>query len=224
MHWRAHAVPVAEIDIVAHADLVAIIDDWRAGQGKQERIEKLDLAPVVFEQGGETAANAKIDPRPRVGGIKGPKIVPFRAGHHGERHLVMVAQKDRPLRSVRDLRRLPHDIGDRMAVLLRQRHVDPRHEGKMKRHMAFVALPEILRCLLRPEIGLGEKHPVRVAGIDRRPDLLDDRVGLGKIFASRAFPLDEIGNGVKPQTIDAHIEPVGHDVEHGFEDAGIVEI
>ena len=48
----------------------------------------------------------------------------------------------------------------------------------MKRHMAFVALTEILRGFLRPKICLGEQHPVRVAGIDRCPDLLDDRVGL----------------------------------------------
>ena len=34
LHRRAHAVPVAEIDIVAHADLVAVIKDRRAGHGQ----------------------------------------------------------------------------------------------------------------------------------------------------------------------------------------------
>ena len=34
LHWRAHAVPVAEIDIVAHADLVAVIEHRRAGHGQ----------------------------------------------------------------------------------------------------------------------------------------------------------------------------------------------
>ena len=34
LHGRAHAVAVAEIDVVAHGDLVAVVDDRRAGQGK----------------------------------------------------------------------------------------------------------------------------------------------------------------------------------------------
>ena len=94
----------------------------------------------------------------------------------------------------------------------------------MECHMAFIALTEILRRFLRPKIRLGEEHPVRIARIDRRPDLLDDGVGLTEIFATRAFPLDEIGNGIEPQTIDAHVEPVSHDVEDGFKNAGIVEV
>ena len=32
LHGRAHAVAVAEKDVVAHADLVAVIEDRRAGQ------------------------------------------------------------------------------------------------------------------------------------------------------------------------------------------------
>ena len=39
----------------------------------------------------------------------------------------MVAQKNRPLAGVRNVRRLPHDVGDRVAVFGGDRHVDPRH-------------------------------------------------------------------------------------------------
>ena len=34
LHRRAHAVAVAEIDVVAHADLVAVVEDRRAGHGE----------------------------------------------------------------------------------------------------------------------------------------------------------------------------------------------
>src|SRR5690242_7308380 len=36
LHWRPHAVTVAEIDVVAHADFVPVIDDRRAGQREQQ--------------------------------------------------------------------------------------------------------------------------------------------------------------------------------------------
>src|ERR1700730_18038485 len=94
----------------------------------------------------------------------------------------------------------------------------------MNRHMAFIALAEILRSLFGPKIRLGEKHPVRIAGIDSGSDLFEDRMGLREVFAIGAFSLDKIGNGVKPKTNDAHVEPIRHHIEHGFEDPGIVEV
>jgi len=48
--------------------------------------------------------------------------------------------------------------------------------------MAFVTVRNIARFPQAKDC-LGEEHPVRVAGIDRSPDLLDDRMGLSKIFA-----------------------------------------
>ena len=47
LHRRAHAVAVAEVDVVAHADLVAVVDDRRARQREQQRVHQLDAAPVV---------------------------------------------------------------------------------------------------------------------------------------------------------------------------------
>src|ERR1700730_12490501 len=94
----------------------------------------------------------------------------------------------------------------------------------MKSHMAFIALAEILRGLFGPKIRLGEKHPVRIAGIDSGSDLFEDRMGLREVFATGAFTLDKKGNGVEAQTVDAHVEPIRHHIEHRFEDPGIVEI
>src|SRR4029078_9934674 len=46
-HRRAHAVPVAQKHVVAHADFVAVIQDRRADRRKQQNLEKLDVAPVA---------------------------------------------------------------------------------------------------------------------------------------------------------------------------------
>src|SRR5689334_19269507 len=54
LHWRAHPVAIPEERIVAHADLVAVIDDRRAVQGKQQAVEQLDAASVTVQQGCET--------------------------------------------------------------------------------------------------------------------------------------------------------------------------
>src|SRR5438552_11817762 len=50
LHRRAHAVAVAEVDVVAHSDLVAIVDDRAARQRQQERVQQLDPPPVVVEE------------------------------------------------------------------------------------------------------------------------------------------------------------------------------
>ena len=85
LHGRAHAIAVAQIDIVAHADLVAVIDDRRARERHQQRVHELDLAPVIVHQRGQPSPDAEIDASPRIGGVGGPEIValddrsPFRA-------------------------------------------------------------------------------------------------------------------------------------------------
>ena len=105
----------------------------------------------------------RLMPRAPVGGVGLPQIVALAIGHHLERQLVVVAQEDRPLAVVGDVRRLAHDVGDREAVLLRDRHVHARHQREVERHVAFVAVAEILLRVLRPLVGLGEQHAVRVA-------------------------------------------------------------
>src|SRR5579862_4989929 len=85
LHRRAYAIAIAEIDVVAHTDLVAIVDDWRSGKRKQQRIHELDLAPVVLHQGRETPAYAQIDTRLPISSVARPQIVALRVSHHLER-------------------------------------------------------------------------------------------------------------------------------------------
>jgi hypothetical protein len=61
LHGGADAVAVAEVDVVAHADLVAVVHDGRAGEAEQQRVEQLDAAAVVVHQRREAAADADVD-------------------------------------------------------------------------------------------------------------------------------------------------------------------
>ena len=117
LHGRAHAVAVAQVDVVAHADLVAVVDDGRAGQGEQQAVHQLDAPAAVVHQRRQPAADAQVDPHARVRRVLAVHVVALLVGHHLQRQLVVVAQEDGPLAVVGDVRRLLHDFDDGRAVL-----------------------------------------------------------------------------------------------------------
>ena len=207
LHGRAHAVPVAEIEIVAHAEFVAVIEHRRARHRQQQAGEQFDLATVVVEQRCKPAAYAEIEPRPLIGGVGFPQVVTLGVCHHFQRQLVVVAQEDGPLAVLRDRRRLADDVGDRIAVLARKTHEDARHEGKVERHVAFVAFAEIGAGVLGPLVGFGQQHAVRVAFVDFLPEALQDLMGFGQVLVVGSVALDEIRHSVEAEAVDAHIEP-----------------
>ena len=104
LHRRAHAVAVAEVDVVAHPDLVAVVDDGRAGQREEQHVQQLDAAAAVLHQRGEPAADADVQPHHGIGGVGVVHVVAFFVGHHLERQLVVVAEEERPLARRRDAR------------------------------------------------------------------------------------------------------------------------
>ena len=194
------------------------------GKRHQQRIHQLDLAPVVVHQRRQPPPDAEIDAGARIGRVGRPEIVALDIGHHFERELVVVAQEQRPLAIAGDVGRLAQDIGDRKPVLLGDRHVDARHQREVIGHVAFVAFAEIGADVLRPLIGLGEQDLARRIGVELGPDLLDDGVGLGKIFVVGSFALAQIGNGVEAEPVHAEIEPAPHDLDDGQQNARIVEV
>ena len=52
-------------------------------------------------------------------------------------------------------------------VLAADRHEEPRHDRELERHVALVAVAEVVDDVLRPLVRLGEQHAVGVAA--RRP-------------------------------------------------------
>ena len=115
------------------------------GQREEQRVQQLDAAAAVLDQRREAAADADVDPHPRIGGVRLVHVVALLVGDHLERQLVVVAQEQPPLAVLGNVRRLPQDLGDRMAVLLPQRHEHARHQREVERHVAFVAVAEVRR-------------------------------------------------------------------------------
>ena len=153
MHGRAATIAVAQIKIVSHANLIAVIDDWCAWHGKEQRVEQLDFSAVVRKERPKPTADAEIDPCVRVCGVHAIHVVALLVGHHFQRKLVVVAQKHCPLTVLRDCRRLLHDVDDRKTVLHLERHEHSRHQREMKTHVGLVTLAEIRCRVLRPLIG-----------------------------------------------------------------------
>ena len=48
LHRRAHAVAVAQMDVVPHADFVAVIDDRCPRHSEKQAVHQFDAAPVVL--------------------------------------------------------------------------------------------------------------------------------------------------------------------------------
>ena len=161
LHRRAHAVAIAEVDVVAHADLVAVVEDRRARQREQQAVQQLDLAPVVADQRRQPAADAEVDAHLAVVRVGAVHVVALFVGHHLQRQLVVVAQEQRPLAVRRDRRRLRQDVEDREAVLHVNRHEHPRHDREVEVHVALVAVAEVGGRVLGPLVRLGEQHAVR---------------------------------------------------------------
>ena len=52
----------------------------------------------------------------------------------------------------------------------------------------------------------------------------DDRVGLGQVLAGGAVALDQVGDGVHAQRVDAHVEPEAHGLQHFFDHQRVIEV
>jgi hypothetical protein len=133
-------------------------------------------------------------------------------------------QKHCPLAVDRNIGGLPQDVGDRKAICLGDRHTNPWHQPKVVGHVALVASAEIGCNILGPLIGFGEEHLAWRIGIERRPDVLYDGMGLGKILVAGSFSLAEVWNRAQPEAIDAQVEPVPHDPHDRHKHTRIVEV
>ncbi len=224
LHRGPHAVAVAQKEVVAHADLVAVVDDRRARHGEQQAVHEFDALAVVLEQRREPAADAEIEARARVGGVRLVHVVALTARDHLEGELVMVAQEDGPLAIVGNVGCLLHDLHDGMAIFLGDRHVHAWHQGKVIRHVAFVAVAEVVAHVLRPLVRFRQQHAIGVFLRDDLPDRFDDGVGFLEILVAGALALDEVGNGVEPEPVHAIGEPEFHDADDGAHHVRVVEV
>ncbi len=224
LHGRAHAVTVAEIDVVAHADFVAVIDYRRPRQREQEAVQKLHAPAVVAEQGRQAAPDAQVDPGPWIVGVDLIHVIAVFVRDHLQGQLVMIAQEHGPLAGLGDRRRLLQDIDDRETILHVRRHEQARHDRKVKRHVALVPRAEIGDGILGPLVGLGEQHPVFVFAVHMPAQVFEQRVGLRQIFTVGALALEQIGHGVQAQPVHPQFKPEVQNAENRSFDLRVIEV
>src|ERR1700693_5752267 len=94
----------------------------------------------------------------------------------------------------------------------------------MECHVELIALTEIWTQVSRPLIGLSQKHFAGKLLIKPGAEIFKNGMGFGQVLAVRAFTLNQVGNRVRPEAIDTHIEPELHDVPHFFPDFWVVVI
>ncbi len=214
LHRRSDAVSVAKVDVVAHAELVAVVDDRRARERQQQGVHELDHAAVVPEQRRQAAADAEVDARLGIVRVGAVHVVALLVGDHLQGQLVVVAQEDGPLAAVGDRRGLGQDVDQRVAVLHPHRHEHARHEREVEGHVALVARAEVGDRVLGPLVRLGEQHAVVEARVDVAAQRLQHLVRLGQVLAVRAVALEQVRHGVEAQPVHPHREPEVDDAEH----------
>ena len=164
-------MPVAEVDVVAHPDLVAVVDDRRPGEGEQETVEQLDTSPVVLEKRRQASSDADVELHSGILSIRVVHEVPLGIGAHLERELVMVPEEQAPLAVLGDRRGMQEHVGDGPVVPAEDGHVHARHQREVEGHVELVAVSEVGPHIGGPLVRLGKQDACVVAGIDVAPDL-----------------------------------------------------
>ncbi len=223
LHRGAHPVSISEVDVVAHANLVAVIQHRRPGQREQQGVDQLDLAPRA-QQRRQATPDAQVDAGVGVVREDPDHEVALLVGDHLEGQLVVVPQEGRPLTVGRDGRGLGQDVEDGEAVLELDRHEHARHQREVEVHVAFVAGTEVRRRVGGPLVGLGQQHAIVELGVDVAAQVAQEAVGLGQVLAAGAGALEQVGHRVEAQAVDAELEPEVDHAQHLLAHLGVVEV
>ena len=224
LHRGPHTVPVPEVEVVPHADLIAVVEDRGAREREQQAVHELDRPAVVSQERRQPPADPEVHASLRVDREQPVHVVAVLVGDHLQRQLVVVSQKQGPLTGLGNRGRLLGDVDDGEAILALDGHEQPWHEGEVEGHVTLVRGAEIGACILRPLVGLGQEHPVREALVDVTPELLEERVGFREVLAARSLSLVEIGHGIQAEPVYTELEPEVDDPQHGASHLGMIVV
>ncbi|MNX75929.1 hypothetical protein D3C86_1074200 [compost metagenome] len=136
----------------------------------------------------------------------------------------MVAQEGRPLAVGRDIGSLAEDPLQGLAALLLEGQVHARHDREVEGDVQLVPVAEVGTHVLGPLVGLAEHDGLGVVRVHVGAQLLEVKVGPRQVLAVGALFLEEVGDGVRPETIEPHVHPELEDVEHLLADLGVLVI
>ena len=210
LHRRAHGVAPLGGELLAHADLLAVEEHGRAGEGEQEAVGHPDAARVAVEHRRQPSAEpAAVDLHVGLGTEGLEHLGALLVGELVERQLVVVPHEGRPLAGRRERRPRRERLGERARVGPGHRQVELLHPDEVEEHLQLVAVvTEELRLAGVGEVHLAEEH--RIAGPARheRSELAEVLVRVGDVLThGHAELLDEEGDGVHAEAGDPQLEP-----------------
>ena len=85
------------MNIVSHADLIAVINDGTPRQRKDDAVEQLDLPAVVVQQRRQAPGDPDIAAHLRIAGIGVIHVVALFSRAHFQGQFVVVPEKQAPL-------------------------------------------------------------------------------------------------------------------------------
>ena len=149
---------------------------------------------------------------------------PLLGRDHLEAKLVVVAQERAPLPPARDGRRVGDHLDDRRWPLLAQGVVEPGHDREVEAHLALA--PRWCRSSRPPRSGLvrlGQQYPAGVLLVDHgRRSARNPRPA--EVLAVGPLLLEEVGDRVEPEPVDAEVHPEPDDIEHLRSDPRVLEV
>src|SRR3974390_345544 len=112
LHGSTDAIAVTEVNVITHADFVAVVEDGRDGKGKKKAVEQFNAPAVVVDQGGEAPPDSQVDAHSRVRAIGEVHVVALVVCYHLECQLVVIPQQETPLTCLRKAGSLGDDVDD----------------------------------------------------------------------------------------------------------------
>ena len=223
LHRRARAIALGQLQIVAHADLVAVAYDRRARQGQHQTVGELEAAAVAVQHRRQPPPDAAVvELHVGIGPEGGEHGLALLVGEATEIELIVIAQEYAPLRRGRARPRRLQRLFQRPAVgggeRVEQRLIDLEVEHHLQ---AIAGIAEILHVRVRQHIGLGKNDGLAVAPLQELAERAQHVVLLDGPRDVRPLGGDDEGNRVHAEAGDAELDPEAHDLQDLSLDLGI---
>ena len=215
LHRRAGAIALGQIEIVAHAELVAIADHGRPRQRAHQAVGQFEPPLVAAQHRREPAADAAIVKlHVLVGAERLEHGCALRLGEPAEIELVVVAQEQAPLRGGGPRLGRLQRLGQRTAVSRGQRVEQVLVDVEIEHHVHAVAVvAEIFHVGFRQHIGFGQDDGVALPPLQEFAERAQHVVLLDGFANLGALGRDHERHRVHAEAGYAELDPEPHDLE-----------
>ncbi len=215
LHRRARAIALGQIEIVAHAEFVAVPDHRRTRQRAHQAVGEFDAPPVAAEHRRQPPPYAAVVQLHALVGSKGFEYrITLRLGQAAEIEFVVIAQEQAPLRGGRPRLGRGQRFRQRTGIGRGQRVEQMLVDMKIEHHVHTVAVvAEIFHVGLGQHIGFGEDDGVALPPLQEFAERTQHVVLLDGLSHLRALGRDDEGDRVHAKAGDAELNPEPHDLE-----------